>query len=190
MKQDFFIRMAEEADAQELLNIYTPYVTDTAITFEYTVPTVQEFANRIRHTLQRYPYLVLLRDGQICGYAYASVFKSRAAYDWAVETSVYLRQDCRGAGLGKALYLALEEALKRQNIINVNACISYPHEPNDYFDDASEKFHRHLGYTKVGHFNKCGYKFGMWFDMIWMEKMLGDHPDKPEPFIPITELQS
>lgn len=188
MNQEIYIRMAEEADAQELIHIYAPYVTDTAITFEYTVPTVQEFASRIRQTLQRYPYLVNIQNERICGYAYASVFKGRAAYDWSVETSVYLRQDCRGAGLGKKLYYALEDALKRQNVINVNACISYPCEPNEYLDNGSEKFHNHLGYKKVAHFTKCAYKFDQWYDMIWMEKMIGDHTDKPEPFIPITKL--
>lgn len=102
------IRMAEEADAAALLSIYAPYVEKTAITFEYEVPTVQEFKNRITSTLKRYPYLAAIRDGRIIGYAYASQFKERAAYDWAVETSVYVSGDARRTGAGSLLYEALE----------------------------------------------------------------------------------
>ena len=98
----------------------------TAITFEYKVPTVREFKNRIASTLKRYPYLAAVRDGRILGYAYASEFKERAAYDWAVETSVYVSEDARRTGAGSILYKALENYLKRQNVINVNACIAYP----------------------------------------------------------------
>lgn len=124
------IRMAEEADAAALLSIYAPYVEKTAITFEYEVPTVQEFKNRITSTLKRYPYLAAIRDGRIIGYAYASQFKERAAYDWAVETSVYVSGDARRTGAGSLLYEALENYLRRQNVINVNACIAYPGQHN------------------------------------------------------------
>lgn len=184
------IRMATEADAEEILMIYTPYVINTAITFEYDVPSVAEFSKRIRNTLQMYPYLVVLEGNSIIGYAYASAFKQRAAYNWAVETTVYLKQDCRGRGFGKKLYLTLEDILKSQNIINLNACIAYTAGEDAHLDNTSTVFHEHLGYTKVAHFTKCGYKFGTWYDMIWMEKMLGEHPDKPERIIPITEIQA
>lgn len=120
------IRMAEESDAQALLAIYAPYVEKTAVTFEYEVPTVLEFKNRIASTLKRYPYLAAIRDGHILGYAYASAFKERAAYDWAVETSIYVSEGARRTGAGSLLYEALEDYLKRQNVINVNACIAYP----------------------------------------------------------------
>ena len=183
------IRVATEADAEEILNIYAPYVTDTAITFEYDIPSVAEFSRRIKNTLQMYPYIVALEENRIVGYAYASAFKERAAYNWAVETTVYLRQDCRGKGLGKKLYLSLEDVLKRQNIINLNACIAYTSGQDIHLDNTSTVFHEHLGYSKVAHFSKCGYKFGTWYDMIWMEKMLGEHPDMPDPVIPITEIQ-
>lgn len=181
--------MASEADAEEILKIYAPYVTDTAITFEYDVPSPAEFSRRIADTLQMYPYIVALEHGRIVGYAYASAFKQREAYNWAVETTIYLKQDCRGKGLGKKLYLTLEEILKRQNIINVNACIAYTTGADAHLDNTSAFFHEHLGYTRVAHFTKCGYKFGTWYDMIWMEKMLGDHPKAPGPVIPITKLQ-
>ena len=189
ISNNIIVRMATEADAEELLNIYAPYVTDTAITFEYDIPSVAEFSQRIKDTLQMYPYIVALENNCIVGYAYASAFKKRAAYDWAVETTVYLKQDCRGKGLGKMLYLALEEILKRQNIINLNACIAYTSTEDKHLDKTSAAFHEHLGYAKVAHFTKCGYKFGTWYDMIWMEKMLGEHPASPDPVIPITQIQ-
>ena len=100
------IRMAEESDAQALLAIYAPYVEKTAVTFEYEVPTVLEFKNRIASTLKRYPYLAAIRDGHILGYAYASAFKERAAYDWAVETSIYVSEGARRTGAGSLLYEA------------------------------------------------------------------------------------
>ena len=103
------IRMAEESDAQALLAIYAPYVEKTAVTFEYEVPTVLEFKNRIASTLKRYPYLAAIRDGHILGYAYASAFKERAAYDWAVETSIYVSEGARRTGAGSLLYEALED---------------------------------------------------------------------------------
>ena len=181
--------MATEADSEEILKIYAPYVMDTAITFEYDVPSVAEFSQRIKDTLQKYPYIVALEENHIVGYAYASAFKERAAYDWAVETTVYLKQDYRGKGLGKFLYLALEDTLKRQNIINLNACIAYSSVKDKHLDNSSTAFHEHLGYTKVAHFTKCGFKFGTWYDMIWMEKMIGEHSGSPNPVIPITEIQ-
>lgn len=175
------LRMAEEADAKALLSIYAPYVEKTAITFEYQVPTVQEFKNRITATLKRYPYLAALQHGRIIGYAYASAFKERAAYDWAVETSVYVSEEACRAGAGTILYEGLESILRRQHVINVNACIAYP-------NPGSIAFHEKLGYRTVGRFTKCGYKLGAWWDMVWMEKMLSAHPDTPAPFIPIGHL--
>lgn len=188
MQTDLTIRMATAADAQEILNIYIPYITDTAITFEYDIPSVSEFADRIRMTLTKYPYLVAIADGRILGYAYASSFKSRAAYDWAVETTIYLSPECQGKGYGKKLYYALEDLLKKQHIINLNACIAYTSIEDPHLTNASTLFHEHLGYRKVAHFTKCGYKFGTWYDMIWMEKMLGEHPAQPEPILAITQL--
>lgn len=178
---DISIRMAEPADAAALLAIYAPYVTDTAITFEYEVPSREEFARRIAHTLERFPYLVAEKKGALVGYAYASPFKERAAYDWAVETSIYLAMEERGQGTGFLLYQALEDILTRQNVLNVNACIAYP-------NPGSIRFHEKLGYLTAAHFTRCGFKLGQWWDMVWMEKMLGSHRVPPKPFIPVTEL--
>jgi len=182
------VRMATKADAKEILEIYAPYVKDTAITFEYDVPSFEEFACRIDNILKKYPYIVAIVNNQIIGCAYASSFKDRAAYDWDAETTIYMRQNCRGKGLGKILYLALEGILKRQNILNLNACIAYTPTENEHLTNASAYFHERLGYKKVAHFTKCGYKFENWYDMIWMEKIIGEHYANPKPVIPISEL--
>lgn len=174
-KTNIEIRVAAEADAEALLKIYTPYVKHTAITFEYEVPTVEEFASRIKKVLQRYPYFIAEADGKAVGYAYVSPFKERAAYDWAVETSIYVDRNKRGMGIGKKLYEALECTLKEQNICNLNACIGYPEVEDEYLTKDSVKFHEHLGYSMVGEFHKCGYKFNRWYNMVWMEKMIGEH---------------
>lgn len=117
------IRAAAPEDAAQLLDIYTPYVEQTAITFEYDVPTLEEFQRRIARTLQRYPYLTAERGGELLGYAYLSPFVGRAAYQWAAETSIYLRMDSRGLGLGRALYEAIEGIARAQNLTNLEACI-------------------------------------------------------------------
>ncbi len=174
------IRVAQIADAKELLAIYAPYVRETAITFEYEVPTIEEFAVRIAHTLERYPYLVAKYNGEIVGYAYAGPFHERPAYDWAVETSIYVRQDRKGQGIGRALYDALEAQLRRQNIVNVNACIASPAAEDTHLTKASILFHEKLGYQMVGEFHQCGYKFDTWYNMVWMEKMIGEHT-VPQP---------
>lgn len=188
MSSNMMIRLATEQDAEALLSIYSTYVTKTAITFEYDIPSIEEFQSRIKLISERYPYLVLEQHNQIVGYAYASTFKARAAYDWAVETTIYLDEQCKGNGLGRQLYTALENVLKHQNIINLNACITYQSLP--YVSEVSEAFHAKLGYNKVAHFTKCGYKFDRWFDVIWMEKFINEHIVNPVPFIPIRHLQA
>ena len=128
------IRPATPDDAEALLSIYAPYVEQTAITFEYEVPSVEEFRDRIVHTLKLYPYLVAQRETstnsnastEIVGYAYAGPLHARAAYAWSVETSIYVKKSEKKSGIGKALYSALEKVLAAQNITNVNACIASP----------------------------------------------------------------
>ena len=182
------IRTAALDDAAALLAIYAPYVEQTAITFEYEVPSLEEFRGRIAHTLRRYPYLVAEENGEILGYAYTGPFGERAAYSWAVETSIYLRQDIRGRGLGKRLYQALEDVSRAQHVQSLYACIAYPDADDAHLSGNSVAFHTHLGYTTVGRFPHCGYKFGTWYNMAWMEKPLGDHAVPPAPFVPFPEL--
>lgn len=175
IKMNITIRTACPADADALLALYAPYVRDTAITFEYVIPSVREFSARIENTLKKYPYLVAEADGEIVGYAYAGPFKERAAYDWAVESSIYIKMEKRRMGIGARLYEELEEALKTQGILNVNACIAYTNTQDAHLTNDSVAFHERLGYRMVGQFHKCGYKFCHWYDMVWMEKLIGEH---------------
>ncbi len=169
------IRTARTEDAERLLEIYDYYVRNTAISFEYETPSLEEFRGRMEHTLRSYPYLVIVRDGRIEGYAYAGPFKSRAAYDRSCEISIYLDRDARRCGLGRKLSEALEAALKERGILNVYGCIAYPETEDEYLTTNSADYHAHLGYRIVGTFHKCAYKFGRWYNMIWMEKMIGEH---------------
>lgn len=159
------IRLAKPSDARSLLDIYAPYVENTAITFEYEVPTIEDFAIRIEKTLGKYPYLVAEEDGVVLGYAYASTYYARAAYDQAVELSVYVSQDARGKGVGSKLYDALEDLLDQMGYVHFLACISLPNE-------ASLALHRKRGYQQVAHFPKIGYKFNRWHDIVWLQKSL------------------
>jgi phosphinothricin acetyltransferase len=186
---DMKIRVATPKDAEALLGIYAYYVKETAITFEYDVPTVEEFRGRIENTLKKYPYLVAEEEGKIVGYAYASAFKTRAAYDHSVETSIYVAKDCRRAGLGSFLLENLEKNLGKMNILNVNACISVPDgEEDEHLTFGSVRFHEKNGYKLVGTFHECGYKFGRWYNMVWMEKMLGEHVSPAPDVIPFPNL--
>ena len=169
------VRDVQIQDAEALLAIYAPYVELTAITFEYDVPTVDEFRRRITDISKRYPWLVAEDNGRIVGYAYASAFKERAAYQWAVETSIYVDRNERGMGPGKLLHETLEETLRERGILNMNACIAYTDKEDEFLTLDSVRFHERLGYSKVAHFHQCGRKFGRWYDMIWMEKLIGEH---------------
>ena len=183
------IERVTEKDAAALLEIYAPYVEQTAISFEYEVPSLEEFRGRIRSISARYPYIkAVAEDGTILGYAYAGAFKSRAAYDWAVETSIYVKQGQTGTGCGRALYDALERILKAQHILSMYACIAYTDHPDDHLTSNSPDFHAHMGYELTARFPKCGYKFNKWYDMIWMHKEIGPHTDAPLPVIPVTEV--
>lgn len=161
------IRTARVEDAKELLAIYTPYVLETAITFETEVPSLEEFEHRITDTQASYPYLVAEEAGQVLGYAYAHAYYGRAAYAWTVEVSVYVEKAARATGVGTALYNQLEELLIEQGMTQALACISLP-------NDASITFHKKRGYEQVAHFKKVGYKLGQWRDIVWLQKELKD----------------
>lgn len=172
------IRDVRMEDAERILEIYAYYVEHTAITFEYEVPSLAEWKERMARTMKRYPYLVAEQDGKVQGYAYAGAFVGRAAYDWCCELSVYLDRNARRRGLGRRIYEALEERLKQMGILNLYACIGYPETEDAYLTRNSALFHEHLGFRTVGEFRQCGYKFGRWYHMIWMEKIIGEHQDQ------------
>lgn len=175
------LRFAAPADAPALLAIYTPYVLETAITFEEAVPTEEAFAQRIRSVLEHYPYLVMEENGEILGYAYASRVRSRAAYDWSAELSVYVRKDCRGRGLGRRLYGCLLELLTLQHIHTVYGVVALPNE-------GSHGLHTALGFRLLERFPEMGYKMGTWWDIGWYEKVLYPAQVPPAPFVPTRAL--
>ncbi|MBC8532342.1 GNAT family N-acetyltransferase [Gehongia tenuis] len=170
------IRWVKPEDAARIREIYAPYVLHTPVTFECSVPSVQEFEERIAHTMERYPYLVFEMDGRVEGYAYASSFHTRQAYQWDAETSIYVNLDMQRGGVGRALYEALLFLLREQGYCNAYACLGLPNEQ-------SERFHRSLGFSSVGIFQRAGFKNGQWHDVLWMEKNLRlcEHPAPPVP---------
>ncbi len=180
---DLLIRPAVPEDAENILAVYEYYVRYTAISFEYEVPTVEAFRARIENTLKKYPYFVAVLDGKIVGYAYAGPFVGRAAYGWSAEAAIYIDADRKKQGIGRKLYGALEEALKQMGILNLYACIGYPETEDEYLTRNSVDFHARMGYAKAGEFHYCGRKFGRWYHMVWMEKMLGNHKKEQEPVI-------
>lgn len=122
------------------------------------------------------------------GYAYAGPFKERAAYDWAVETTVYVREEAKRQGVGRTLYAALERCLAAQGVLNLNACVACPEREDEYLTRDSVDFHRRMGYRLAGEFRQCGCKFGRWYNMVWMEKHIGLHPADPPPVKPFSEV--
>ena len=183
------VRQATAEDAEAMLEIYAWYVKNTAVTFEYDVPAPEEFQQRIGRVTERYPWLAAEEDGRILGYAYAAPFKDRTAYDWSVETTIYMDPGARRRGVGSLLYRALEHELKKMGVLNLYACIGVPEQEDEYLTFDSQRFHRRMGYRTVGEFRECGCKFGRWYHMIWMEKRLGDHRPDPAPIKPYPEAK-
>lgn len=171
---------AREEDASGLLDIYRSYI-DTPVTFECQLPTLEEFAGRIRRISREYPYLVCRLGGEPVGYAYAHRYQERAAYQWNAELSVYLSPSHTGRGIGRALYSALLEILKLQNIQNVYGIVTAPNPP-------SEGLHRALGFTLLGSYHGTGFKCGRWHDVQIFERQLGAHEDQPRAFLPVGQL--
>ena len=172
------IRPAVEADVPAILDIYAPYVLNTTITFEYDVPCRREFMQRFLTITEKFPWLVWEEDGRILGYAYASHPFHRAAYRWCAESSIYLRPDAHGRGIGKRLQLTLEEILRQQGYAVVYAVITTENK-------GSLAFHKRLGYTFTAEMPGCGYKFGRNLGITWLEKRLfsGGFPsDFPVPW--------
>ena len=188
--KDIQIRVARIEDAETLLEIYRPYVEKTALSFEYDVPSLAEFRGRMEKTLKKYPYLIAENSGKIIGYAYAGPFVGRAAYDWGIETTIYIKEGMKKLGAGKKLYEVLEKILKAQNFLNMNACIGYPDIEDEYLNKNSVEFHSHIGFEMVGEFHKCGYKFGRWYNMVWMEKIIGEHKENQPAVIDFSCLKN
>lgn len=159
------VRRATEADGVALAAIYRPYVEETTISFEETPPDGAEMGRRVVAGGDHYPWLVAERDGAPVGYAAASPHRRRAAYRWCVEVGIYVRQDARRTGLGRALYTGLLGVLTRQGFVSAYAGITQP-------NPESAAFHRAQGFTEVGTYRAAGYKLGRWCDVLWMQRQL------------------
>lgn len=189
MIDDISIRSANPEDAKELLKIYAYYVTDTAISFETEVPSEEEFKLRIEEVLKSYPFIVACKDDEILGYAYLHSFVGRKAYELSAETTIYLNPDKKKMGIGRKLYSVLEDIAKAQNITNLYSCIGYVDKEDEYLNNNSVQFHEHIGFRMVGKFENCGHKFGRWYHMVWMEKIIGEHKEIKE-FIRFKDIKN
>ena len=181
------IRTVRPEDAKNLLDIYAYYVEETAISFETEVPSVEEFKIRIEEILKSYPYIVACDNDELLGYAYLHPFVGRKAYELSAETTIYLNPVKKKMGIGKKLYSVLEDIAKAQNIINLYSCIGYVDVEDEYLNNNSAEFHEHMGYRMVGKFENCGHKFGRWYHMVWMEKIIGEHKEIPK-FISFEDI--
>ncbi len=166
------IRPVRTADAAALAEIYAPYVLETDVTFDTERPTAEWFEEKIRAITEFYPFIAAVEGEELVGYAYAHEFRPRAAFAWSAETTVYVRRDRRGGGIGKALCLALEEELREMGVLNLYACVTDS-------NSQSIAFHEKLGYEPRGGFRECGYKLGRWLGIVWLEKRIGPHTDPP-----------
>jgi len=178
------IRLANPTDAVALLAIYAPYIRNSSITFETGVPAVADFANRIRSYLDNWPWLVYEKeDGQVVGYAYASRYRERVAYQWSIECSVYVQEDHLRSGIARALYTALFAILKTQGFTTVYAVINLP-------NDRSVAFHESMGFKYFATFEKVGYKLGKWKDVGWWQLQLNEYLLEPAAPIKFSALDS
>jgi L-amino acid N-acyltransferase YncA len=174
-------RLAQFADAPAIQGIYAPVVRDTAISFEYEPPGVDEIARRMRKVMASRPWLVYEAERQVLGYAYANTFRERAAYDWGPEVSIYVRDDAQGRGIGRELYATLFDLLRALNYCQVWAGATYPNE-------SSERLHKAMGFELVGRFPAAGYKFGKWHDTVFWRLALRDFPAEAPAIGNINEL--
>ncbi len=180
-RETVIIRPVTRDDAAALAAIYAPYVKETTVTFEYEAPDEREFARRIAEIAPLYPYLCAVIDGRIAGYAYAHRYGERKAYDWAVIMSVYVDRACRRQGVGQRLYAALLQLLAQQHVQSAYAIVSMPNE-------ASDRFHRALGFSHIATNSRIGYKMNRWLDTQTYVLELGEHRDPPEPVIPFSAI--
>ena len=170
--EDYVIREVKMEDAGRLAEIYSYYVENTAISFEYEAPSASEFEERISHITAKYPYLVYEKDGLVIGYIYASAYSVRDAYSKTATSSVYLDKDYRRRGIGRILYKELEDKLRSMGIVNLLAGAAYIEEEDEYLTNDSFRFHTKMGFEKVAHMKSIGIKFDRWYDLIWMQKKL------------------
>lgn len=176
------IRFATQEDSVAILGIYESYIRDTAITFEYEVPSVSDFNTRIENIMRYFPWLVCEIDGEVAGYGYAFKHGERAAYQWSADLSIYINEKHHRKHIATALYTALIEMLKLQGYYTVFAGVTIPN-PN------SEAFHTSFGFQKVGVFNNVGYKLGEWRDVKWFAFTLSEYKKEPKPPVAFSDIK-
>lgn len=176
------IRIASPQDSAALLEIYSPFIRNTSITFETEVPSTDDFGNRIQIYLLNYPWLVYESEGKIAGYAYASRHRERTAYQWSVETSVYISDQFTQKGVASALYKKIFAILSLQGFRNAYAVINLP-------NDRSVAFHEKMGFSYFATYEKVGYKLGRWKNVGWWQLNLNDYTDEPAAPIPFSSLE-
>jgi L-amino acid N-acyltransferase YncA len=178
------IRLATPDDAPAVHAIYAPFVRDTAISFEYEVPAVEEIRARMERVLaDGFPWLVAESESTVDGYAYASAFRTRKAYQWSVETSIYIHPQRHRRGLGRALYGRLLELLELQGYRSAYGGATAP-------NPASEGLHRSMGFERVGYQPRVGYKLGAWHDVVWWRKALGPEGEPPGQILTVAQVLS
>lgn len=172
---------ATTADAAEMLAIYAPYVQYTTVSSEYDPPTLAEFERRIRTYTETLPWLICRVDGVAAGYGYASPHRTRAGYQWSVETSIYVRKDFHRRGIAAAIYRALFDLLREQGYYNIFVGVTSPNVD-------SIRFHTAMGFVRSGAYQNSMYKFGQWHDVHWMHKSLREHLPAPAPTTPFPQI--
>lgn len=178
---DVRIRLAQESDAAAMLAVYAPYIQSTSITFEYQVPSAEEFAGRIAKITEKFPWLICEIDSETAGYVYAGLYKSRAAFQWDAELSVYLAPGFHRMGIASALYTCLQNILAEQGYLNLYALITVP-------NPQSIGFHERDGFRPVCVYRSTGFKLGEWHDMAVLEKQLAPLPENPQPCKTFREI--
>jgi phosphinothricin acetyltransferase len=176
------IRLANTSDASSILDIYSWYILNSATSFETEVPTIDNFSQRIISHGQNWPWLVYESDGIVAGYAYASGHRERAAYQWSVESSIYMNDRFQQKGIASILYETLFRILAFQNCRNVYAGITLPNEK-------SIRFHEKMGFKKIADYKNIGFKSGHWHTVSWYELQLNDDDEAPGPFIRLKEIE-
>ena len=176
------IRLADpKRDARQVAAIYYPYVINTPITFESEPPDGNEMSSRMESVLTSYPWIVCVHDDEVMGYAYGSQFRTREAYDWSVETTVYVREAAHGLGIGSALYTSLLECLRLQGYVSAVGVIALPNHK-------SVVLHEKLGFKRDGILPSAGYKNGTWYDVGMWWKQLDKPPEQPATPLKISDL--
>jgi L-amino acid N-acyltransferase YncA len=176
------IRLALLEDCKSILDIYEHYVLNTAVTFEYDVPEVEEMERRMKTIQSKYPFIVAEHENKIVGYAYATDFRYRAAYQWSPESTIYLHKDSLGKGIGIKLYRKLLQILMQQGYYNVFGGVALP-------NDASVALHLKCGFKDVGIYENIGYKAGKWHSTKWFQLVLKDHEINPALPKSISEIK-